>query len=88
MRRPEEFYFHIRIEGGSEAVYNLVSFLVGPVFGSSHDITVSGKCNANASSSTSFGGAHTDATGLSRTMFSICSKYVKVREIEIFEITD
>jgi hypothetical protein len=50
-------------------------------------ITVSGNCNATASS-TFLGGYYTNGTGLDGQIVLTGSRYFRVREIEVFEIAD
>jgi uncharacterized coiled-coil protein SlyX len=57
----------------------------GPYF---VDIGVSSDCNANTGSGTSLGGAYANDTGLHAEKVFTTSKYFRVKEIEVFEITD
>jgi hypothetical protein len=58
------------------------------MFGGGGGMYVSDNCNANTSSCTNLGLAYTNDTGLDgRTVFT-GSLYFKVKEIEVFEITD
>jgi hypothetical protein len=58
----------------------------GPLFGA--DITVSGNCNANTGSHTHLGAAYTNDTGLEGNKVFTGSQYFRVKEIEVFEITE
>jgi hypothetical protein len=58
----------------------------GPFF--ADDIVVSDNCNANTSSYTSLGRFYTNDTGLDQFVVFTGSYYFRVKEIEVFEITD
>jgi hypothetical protein len=57
----------------------------GPNF---NDIRVSDNCNANTDSDTYLGTVYTNDTGLDGETFFAGSPQFKVKEIEVFEITD
>jgi hypothetical protein len=58
----------------------------GPFFGD--DIGVSNECNTNTESDTHLGRAYTNDTGLDGETFFTGSEHFKVKEIEVFEITE
>jgi hypothetical protein len=58
----------------------------GPCF--SYDMRVSDNCNANTRSFTSLGTAYTNDTGLDNNIVCTGSRCFRVKEIEVFEITD
>jgi hypothetical protein len=70
----------------------------GPSFGSMNplafflrsggDISVSSDCNANTRSSTCLDFVYTNDTGLDGDRVFAGARYFKVKEIEVFEITD
>jgi hypothetical protein len=53
-----------------------------------NDIAVLDNCNANTHSYTLFGRSYTNDTGLDEKVVFTGSEYFKVKEIEVFEITD
>jgi hypothetical protein len=76
--------FALKAEKKDEAILCRSDY--GPRFG---DIVVSDNCNANTDSGTSrFGDRYTNETGLDHQTFFTGSLFFKVKEIEVFEITD
>jgi hypothetical protein len=60
----------------------------GPDFGHGSDLFVHDRCDANTSSYTNLGFAYTNDTGLDGKKIFANSQYFRVKEIEVFEITD
>jgi hypothetical protein len=60
----------------------------GPCFGYGNDIGIANHCNRNADSYTFFGYSYNNDTGLDRDKFFTGSEHFRVKEIEVFEITD
>jgi hypothetical protein len=76
--------FALKADKKDEAIY--CWSLLGPDF---RDIGVSGNCNANTNSYTyHFGRSYANDTGLDGNTFFTGATYFKVKEIEVFEITD
>jgi hypothetical protein len=57
----------------------------GPTF---YDINIYDNCNANTNSDTSLGWSYTNDTGLHANVVFTGSQYFRVKEIEVFEITE
>jgi hypothetical protein len=62
-------------------------FGFGPWFGD-YDMGVDDNCNANTDSRTSLGSSYTNDTGLDDEIVFTGSHHFRVKEIEVFEITD
>jgi hypothetical protein len=60
----------------------------GPSFGGGADIAVCNDCGANADSYTIFGYGYTNDTGISGQTFFTGSTNFKVKEVEVFVITN
>jgi hypothetical protein len=73
----------LRPETKDEAIYCYDER--GPHF---HDIDVADKCNANANSFTDdFGSSYTNSTGMERRTFFTGAGRFRVKEIEVFEVS-
>jgi hypothetical protein len=99
LKNPHNFAvrrFALRVEKKDVAIACLSNS--GPVFGyfvswplidSRGDIRVSDNCNANTNSATfDFGSIYTNDTGQNGTTFFTGSLNFRVKEIEVFEMTD
>jgi hypothetical protein len=76
--------FPLKADKKDKAIY--CESELGPCF---WDIGVSDNCNANTNSGTyNFRSSYANDTGLDGETFFTGSKYFKVKEIEVFEITD
>jgi hypothetical protein len=80
--------FALKAERNQFAIQCACSY--GPIFGGCYrsDIGVCNDCNAKNNSYTCLGEADTNDTGLEDTIFFAGFQSFKVREIEVFEITD
>jgi hypothetical protein len=78
--------FALKAEKKDEAINCRSDY--GPIFGSGTDLYVYNNCNANAGSGTFLGSSYTPDTGLNKKTFFTGSPTFKVKEIEVFEITD
>jgi hypothetical protein len=79
--------FALKAEMKHQAIY--CGSGCGPIFGGDYpDIRVYDNCNANTNSSTSLGYSYTNNTGLADTIVFTGSRDFKVKEIEVFEITE
>jgi hypothetical protein len=76
----------VGFDGQLERALDCSSEEWGPVFGS--DISVYDDCNTNTESYTRLWFVYTNDTGLSGETVFTGSEYFKVKEIEVFEITD
>jgi hypothetical protein len=76
--------FALKAEMKQEVIYCVSAW--GPWFGV--DMRVSDNCNANTNSGTDLGEAYTNDTGLGGETVFTGSLHFKVKEIEVFEITD
>jgi hypothetical protein len=60
----------------------------GPTFGNGHDIKVADSCNQNNSSYTNLGNGYANDTGIDGKQVFTGEQYFKVKEIEVFTITE
>jgi hypothetical protein len=78
--------FALKPEKTEYTIYT--SSLYGPIVGGGHDLRVCSQCNTNTSSDTLyFGHTYTNNSGVANDKLFTGSIYVKVKEIEVFEIT-
>jgi hypothetical protein len=76
----------LKAEKKNSAIWSASTW--GPEFGDSCDIFISDHCNTNTYSGSSFGSSYFNDTGLDGCTFFTGSEHFKVKEIEVFEITD